>query len=364
MTWRCCATGGAGLRQRLRALDVGLVPACVHLRPRPSARRGRVPVPDRSGGPDTADRWTGRERRPGDGRHRRHHHRGPRLREAGLGLRLLRGPRTQRAPRDRVDQPVGAGGRGSTAPEGIVWFAAGRGPVGRGRVEDRQPTRRRQQRAPTGACRLRVLRIGHRPGRDPRWRRRVSHRPPGPQGQSHDLHHRPGHLDSDRVHRRGLRRTGRSMGLSCRGRRNSVHRVHLEEEGRAGHRAARNPPDPRPQSEQERRAGHVVRHLALPRVLHHHRPRRGRHRGRGQDPPPSRDHRTSPRRPQAPGTAGMRVGAEEFRRSARTIDKVPLLSTTDRVNPECSAPRLRPTPGSPHRVWPARSTRASSPSSH
>ena len=35
----------------------------------------------------------------GDGRHRRHHHRGPRLPEAGRRVRLLRGPRPQRPAR-------------------------------------------------------------------------------------------------------------------------------------------------------------------------------------------------------------------------------------------------------------------------
>ena len=46
---------------------------------------------------------------------------------------------------------------------------------------------------------------------------------------------------------------------------------------------------------------HPVRHLALPRVLHHHRPR---HHHRRQDPPRPRHHRRDPRRPQ-----GLRPGA-------------------------------------------------------
>ena len=40
-----------------------------------------------------------------------------------------------------------------------MWFTAGRGQAGRRRVEDPQPPHRRQHRAPTGACRLCVLRI-------------------------------------------------------------------------------------------------------------------------------------------------------------------------------------------------------------
>ena len=47
---------GPGLRPCLRALDAGFVPARVHLRPRPPARRGRLPVPDPAGRPDPADR--------------------------------------------------------------------------------------------------------------------------------------------------------------------------------------------------------------------------------------------------------------------------------------------------------------------
>jgi len=43
--------GRAGCCRHLRALDAGLVPALVHLRSCPSARRGRLPVPDRAGRP-------------------------------------------------------------------------------------------------------------------------------------------------------------------------------------------------------------------------------------------------------------------------------------------------------------------------
>src|SRR3954447_1525988 len=51
----------------------------------------------------------------GPGRHRRPDHRGPRLCEAGLGLRLLRGPRPQRAARHLEHEPVPTGGRGPAA---------------------------------------------------------------------------------------------------------------------------------------------------------------------------------------------------------------------------------------------------------
>ncbi len=48
--------GGMGrvFDRRVRALDAGVVPAGVHLRPRPPARRGRLPVPDRAGRADAA----------------------------------------------------------------------------------------------------------------------------------------------------------------------------------------------------------------------------------------------------------------------------------------------------------------------
>ena len=42
---------GPGVRPDLRPVDVGVVPAGVHLRPRPPARRGRLPVPARTGRP-------------------------------------------------------------------------------------------------------------------------------------------------------------------------------------------------------------------------------------------------------------------------------------------------------------------------
>src|SRR5664279_1729771 len=42
----------------------------------------------------------------------------------------------------------------------------------------------------------------------------------------------------------------------------------------------------------------TIRHLALSRILYHHRPRPAGHSGRGQDPPRPRNHRTGPRRPE------------------------------------------------------------------
>ena len=55
---------------------------------------------------------------------------------------------------------------------------------------------------------------------------------------------------------------------------------------------------PRPEPEAGR-AADAVRHLPAPRVLHHHQQRSDGHRRSRQDPPRSRDHRASPRRPQS-----------------------------------------------------------------
>ena len=43
-----------------------------------------------------SDPAAGRDRRPRPGRHRRHHHRSPRLRQTRIGIRLLRGARVER----------------------------------------------------------------------------------------------------------------------------------------------------------------------------------------------------------------------------------------------------------------------------
>ena len=103
-----------------------------------------------------------------------------------------------------------------------------------------------------------------------------------------------------RVHRRRVRRDHRPLDLSRRGRRGSVHCLHLGQEVRTDLRTARGPPDPGLQRREEasRRAEHLVRRVALPRVLHHRRPRDPPDRRSRQDPPPSRGHRTGPLRPE------------------------------------------------------------------
>src|SRR4051795_2269174 len=58
----------------------------------------------------------------------------------------------------------------------------------------------------------------------------------------------------------------------------------------------------------------LAEHTALfgdgeaPRLVHHHRPRRPRHRRRGPDPPAARDHRERPRRPQGLGPGAPALG--------------------------------------------------------
>ena len=172
---------------------------------------------------------------------------------------------------------VGAGDRGPAAAEGIVRLPARRGPAGRrrpARPPASSPGRARRRplvRAdsafyghPTvgAAVRGRRRRLGHRPHGPRRSRPRS---PPSPTTRG---------PRSSTPTRSSTRQTG-TLDLPGRGRRDPVHRVHLQEEGRAGPRPAGGAPDPRPQP---RRRTHgqddAVRHLAVPRLLHHHRPRR------------------------------------------------------------------------------------------
>ena len=93
--------------------------------------------------------------------------------------------------------------------------------------------------------------------------------------------------------------------------------VQFPQERRARRGTARGAPDPRPQPAGRHRAGDAVRPVAIPRILHHQRPRHGHLR---QGPPPSPDHRGGQRRPEEldagtptirafrrePGLAGLR----------------------------------------------------------
>ena len=97
--------GGAeeAVRGNVRAIDVGIVPAVLHVRSRPPARRRGVAVAGQHlrGHPDR-----GRDRRLRPGRDRRHHQGGPRIPETGFRLRLLRGARLECADRNRLDARV------------------------------------------------------------------------------------------------------------------------------------------------------------------------------------------------------------------------------------------------------------------
>ena len=108
----------------------------------------------------------------------------------------------------------------------------------------------------------------------------------------------------DRVHRRPLRRNHPAWISRAEVAEIAIHRVRSRKaaEQVPGRLVVRRIPDLNP--DQRRRAGHPVRHLALPRVLHHHRPG---HRHRRQDPPRPRDHRAGPRRPERlrPGSPAL-----------------------------------------------------------
>ena len=88
---------GSDLQPGLCTVDVGVVPADVHLWPRPPARRGRLPVPDRLGRCRPTPAGTSDELVLVDVDDTIIA--GPRLRQAGLRLRILRDPRPERPAR-------------------------------------------------------------------------------------------------------------------------------------------------------------------------------------------------------------------------------------------------------------------------
>ena len=124
-------------------------------------------------------------------------------------------------------------------------------------------------------------------------------------------------VDHDRVHRRGLRRGVQNVGLPGRARRDRHHRVRWTEEVRSGARSTCGAQDPGLQRRREgrSRSGRCVRHVAVPRVLHHRRAGDPRHHRRGQDPPRSRDHRAGPRRHQRLRAGPQALGGVHRQRS-------------------------------------------------
>ena len=160
-------------------------------------------------------------------RHRRHRRGGPRLRQAGRRVRLLRGAGPQRGAGHGLHRSDRAGDRRPAAAQG-----AARAP-------------------PRGAARLAtdalaLIRRSQLAGRDvlvradsafyshalvaavlTRRRRGLDHRADGPGGQTRHRRHRRGRVDHDQVPRRDLRRDHRHLDLQGPGRRDAVHRVHL-----------------------------------------------------------------------------------------------------------------------------------------
>jgi hypothetical protein len=212
-------------------LDAGHVAAQLHLRTRPSARRGRgaAAARTRAVGTAAARRRPARLPRP-----RRHGPRDPRLCQAGRRARVHRGQRPGRAAGDPVHAPVGAGDRRLPAAPRRGELDARCPETARRRPGHSQTSR--GQRAAGGTSGLSVLRPhGDRcrwPGRGPI----LGHVAPHPERAGRDRRHRRGRVDPDRVPARGVGRRGRPVGLRRRGRRDRVHRVHRAPPGRACHR--------------------------------------------------------------------------------------------------------------------------------
>ena len=142
--------GGMGrvFDERVRALDAGLVPARVHLRPRPPARRGRLPVPDRAG--HRRRRWcrlAESERVLVDVDDTIIEVHGYAKQGAGFGYSGVRGLNALLATVTTAG--VGAGDRGPTAAQRLVRLPARGEAAGRRRAQDRRhPGRRRSDRKP------------------------------------------------------------------------------------------------------------------------------------------------------------------------------------------------------------------------
>ena len=277
--------GGMGrlFTARVRALDAGLVPARVHLRARPPARRGRLPVPDRPGRPGAAARGAG-EPAAGlvlvdvdDTIIEVHGHA---KQGAGFGYSGVRGLNALLATVTTAGR--GAGDRGAAAAQGLVRVPARREAAGRRRRQDRSPTARQPTGPVAGAGGLGVLRP--RPpsraavagGAEVSVTVRMD-----PNGQGRDRHASPSDAWTTIEYTDAVfDETTGALDLPGRGRRDR--------------RSPRSPPRRRPSRSRagwscaasrtstrqapSRRAGHPVRHLALPRLLHHHRPRRAGHR--------------------------------------------------------------------------------------
>ena len=213
---------------------------------------------------------------PGAGRHRRHDHRGPRLRQAGRRVRLLRGPRPERAAghgHHRAAAPVIVAQRlrkGSAAAR-----PRGAATAGRRRPQDRRAAGSRPGQPVAGPGGLGVLRpatVGAavRAGADVSVTVRLDPAVKAAIAAIGDDAWTPIEY-TDAVFDEA---TGTWIS------RAEVAEIPFtafasQKKRRPGPRPAGRAPHPRPQRRREEghRAGHPVRHLAVPRLLHHHRPR-------------------------------------------------------------------------------------------
>ena len=202
-------------------VDLGHVPAAVHLRACPPTRRRgrRAARPARGGDPDPGRRRPGRL--PGSGRHRP---RDLRVRQAGHRPRLHRGERAQRAAGHDLHADLGAGDRRHPAAQGRHELGARRRQAAHRRPRDRAAGRR--DRAGDRAGGLGLLQLRHHQHLPPRRGPVLGHRPPHPHRDQGDHHHRRTGVGADPLPERHLGRRRAALGLRRRGRRNRVHRVH------------------------------------------------------------------------------------------------------------------------------------------
>ena len=218
---------------------------------------------------------------------RRHRDRGPRPRQAGRRVRLQPGPRPERAAGHRDHAGVGAGDRGAAAPQGRVRLAPRREAAGRRRGQDRPPAPRAGD-AGAGADGLGVLRPQPGPRRPGRWRGRCR----SPSGWTTGSRPRSPRSPTMRGPRSSTptRSSTRPPGSGSPGPRSprstfTAFAAQPKADQVPGRLIVRRIPDFH--ADKHRAAGQdgAVRRVAVPRVLHHHRPDRARHRDRGPDPP-------------------------------------------------------------------------------
>src|SRR5215469_7203235 len=113
----------------------------------------------------------------------------------------------------------------------------------------------------------------------------LGHRPDGPRGHRRDHLDPRGRVDGHQVPAGDLGRSAAGLGVRRRDRRDSLHRVHLQE-GPGHHRPADRAPGKGPEQEGRSRPGRAVPGLAVPPGVHRLPVRAGP--GRGAAPRPCR----------------------------------------------------------------------------